>query len=272
MTPLPPELRPSRKFRHFVLALSAVVVFLAVSFVYLRVNPLLLFTEFHYVWNLARDMVPPHFSLLWEDWDLWQSVGETVSMAFLGTFLGGLFALALAFYAASNTAPGPIWRMVCRGFLALQRVAPDYAIMMIILIVVGFGPFAGTIALVIGSTGTFGKFFADAIENLDDDALDGVSVLGATRAQVFRYGVIPRVLPNFVANAFFLLEINMGGAIALGAFGGGGLGFHLNIAYDTLNYRDMLAYVVFIIVIMILIERASDYCRKRLFADSTPLR
>lgn len=272
MTPLPPELRPSAKFRKTMLGLAAVVGFLASSFAYLRINPLLLFTEFHYVWALMKEMMPPDFALLWKSWDLWKSVGETVAMAFLGTFFGGLFAFALAFFAARNTAPNLIWRTIFRGFLALQRVAPDYAIMMIVLIVVGFGPFAGTIALVIGSTGTFGKFFADAIENLDADALEGVRVLGATRTQVFRYAVVPRVLPSFVANGFFLLEINMGGAIALGAFGGGGLGFHLNIAYDTLNYHDMFAYVIFIVLIMILIERASDHFRKRIFADTGTLK
>lgn len=269
---LPDALRPSRQFRRRLLWTTGVLAFLVGSFAWLKINPLLLFTEFHFVWNLMGEMLPPNVSLLWEDWDLWRSIGQTVSMAFLGTFFGGVLAFGLSFLAARNTTPNLVWRAGFRGFLALQRVAPDYAIMMVILIVVGFGPFAGTLALVIGSTGTFGKFFADAIENLEPEPTDGVRVLGGSRTQVFRYGIVPRVLPSFVANGFFLLEMNMAGAIALGAFGGGGLGFHLNVAYDTLNYRDMLAYVIFIVLVMMLIERASDHWRRRIFSSSGTLK
>ncbi|MGQ0530999.1 MAG: PhnE/PtxC family ABC transporter permease [Panacagrimonas sp.] len=272
MTALPPALRPSRRFRRHVGIALLIIGFLIGAFAYLKINPLLLITEFHYVWNLMGEMYPPNLELLWKNAELWRSIGETVAMAFLGTFFGGLLAFGLSFLAARNTAPNLIWRAVFRVFLALQRVAPDYAIMMVILIVVGFGPFAGTLALVIGSTGMFGKFFADAIENLEPEPTDGVRVLGGSRTQVFRYGIVPRVMPSFVANGFFLLEMNMAGAIALGAFGGGGLGFHLNIAYDTLNYRDMFAYVIFIVLLMMLIERGSDRWRKSIFVSGGTLK
>lgn len=270
-TPLPPELRPSLKFYRIWATIFAVIGFLVGAFAWLRINPFLFITEFHYVWNLAQDMVPPNFDLLLGA-RVWESVGETVAMAFLGTSIGGMMAFVLSFLAARNTAPNLFTRNLFRVFLALQRVAPDYAIMLIILIVVGFGPFAGTIALAIGSTGMFGKFFADSIENLDERTIEGVRVLGGSRTQVIRYGIVPQVLPSFVANGFFLLEINMGGAIALGAFGGGGLGFHLAVAGDTLNYKDMLAYVFFIIVLMITIERCSDFIRMFIFARSKTLK
>lgn len=266
--PLPPALRPSRKFRNTLLGLLGVIVFLIAAFAWLKINPLRLFTEFHYVWSLMQDMLPPNYPLLWKSWSLWGSILETVSMAILGTLIGGALAFVLAFFAAANTTPNRSLRMLARVGLAVQRVAPDYAIMMIILIVVGFGPFAGTLALIVGSAGTFGKFFADAIENLDEASLDGVRVLGGSRTQVFRYAVVPQALPSFIANGFFLLEINMSGAIALGAFGGGGLGFHLNVAYDTLNYRDMLAYITVIVVMMVGIERLSDYWRRRIFSGA----
>ena len=270
-TPLPPALRPSRKAARVWATIATVVGFLTGALAWLKINPLRFFTEFPYVWNLATEMVPPNWGLLLGP-KVWASVGETVAMAVLGTVTGGLLAFGLSFLAARNTSPNLLTRNLFRVFLALQRVAPDYAIMLIILIVVGFGPFAGTLALAIGSTGMFGKFFADTIENLDERSTEGVRVLGGTRTQEMRYGVVPQVLPSFVANGFFLLEVNMGGAIALGAFGGGGLGFHLAVAGDTLNYRDMLAYVFFIVVLMILLERCSDFIRRRIFQSSSTLK
>jgi phosphonate transport system permease protein len=71
-----------------------------------------------------------------------------------------------------------------------------------------------------------------------------------------------------VANTLYLFEINVGGAIALGVFGGGGLGFSLHLANQTLNYPDMLAYILLIVAMMMLTERLSDRIRSGLFATS----
>ncbi|MEM7672644.1 MAG: ABC transporter permease subunit [Verrucomicrobiota bacterium] len=268
---VPSELMPSRKFIKSLGIFFGLSGFLIAAFIYLGTNPFMFFTEFHYVMNLFKDMVPLNTDLFASE-KLWASMIQTVSMAFLGTFGGGFLAFIMAFFAARNTAPNALTRSAFRAFLAVQRVAPDYAIMLVIITTVGFGPFAGTIALIIGSTGMFGKFFADAIENVNKKPQESVRVLGATKAQEIRYGIVPLVLPSFVANGFFLLEINMGAAIALGVYGGGGLGFHLNVAGDTLQYKDLLAYVLFILVLMICIERTSDFFRKRIFNKGVTLK
>ncbi|MCH2156832.1 MAG: ABC transporter permease subunit [Opitutales bacterium] len=268
---VPPELLPSRKFLKNLGVFGGIFGFLVGAFIYQGTNPFMFFTEFHHVVNLFKDMVPLNVDLFSSE-KLWASMIQTISMAFLGTFGGGFLAFIMAFFAARNTAPNAFTRGLFRAFLAIQRVAPDYAIMLVIITTVGFGPFAGTIALIIGSTGMFGKFFADAIENVNPKPQESVRVLGASKTQEIRYGIVPLVLPSFVANGFFLLEINVGAAIALGVYGGGGLGFHLNVAGDTLQYQDLLAYVVFILVMMICIERVSDRFRKRIFNKGITLK
>lgn len=264
---LPPSVLPSRKRRQTWAFFAGTVVFLVVAFRVLEVNPLLLFTDFHYIVDLLGEMLPPALNLLWEKPEVWASIGETFAMAFLGTVLGALLAFVLAFACARNTTPLPWLRTPFRIFLGAQRAAPDFAIMLVIVVAVGFGPFAGTLALVVGSTGMFGKLFADAVEHIDARITDGLWASGASRTQVIRYGVVPQVLPSFVANALYLFEINLGGAVALGVFGGGGLGFALHIANSTLNYPEMLAYILLIVAMVTVTEKCSDHLRRRLFAQ-----
>lgn len=264
---LPASALPFRKRSNTWAFFAGTIVFLVVAFRVLEVNPLLLFTDFHYVFDLLGEMLPPAIDLLWKEPEVWSSIGETFAMAFLGTVLGALLAFVLAFASARNTTPFPWLRAPFRILLGAQRAAPDFAIMLVIVVAVGFGPFAGTLALVVGSTGMFGKLFSDAVEQIDSRITDGLWAAGASRAQVIRYGVIPQVLPSFVANALYLFEINLGGAVALGVFGGGGLGFALHIANSTLNYPEMLAYILLIVVMVTLTEKCSDVLRRRLFAQ-----
>ena len=264
---LPAGVRPSGKRRRAWGFAAVTVAFLVASFTYLEANPLLVFTEFHYVVDLIGEMLPPAFDVLWTRDDVWLSTAETISMAFLGTTVGAALAFVLALLSARNTTPAPWLRAPFRVLLGAQRAAPDFAIMLVIVVAVGFGPFAGTLALIVGSTGMFGKLFADAIEQIDGRILEGVWSAGSSRTQAIRYGVLPQVLPSFVANGLYLFEINLGGAIALGVFGGGGLGFALHIANSTLNYPEMLAYILLIVALVTLTEKCSDALRRRLFAS-----
>jgi phosphonate transport system permease protein len=268
---------PSKKNRGIQWAILGVLLFEIGAFIFFYIdnetnNPIRLITDFHHIVNLLGEMMPPNLELLFGSWDIWLNMGETFSMAFLGTMWGAVLAFMLCFMAARNTSPNAFITHAARTALQVLRVAPDYAIMLIIVIAVGFGPFAGTLAITVGSTGMFGKFFADAVEHIDNKEYEGVLTVGSDWYQKVRYGVLPQVLPSFVANLCFFFEINLGAAIALGVFGGGGLGFHLNIAQDSLNYRDMFAYLIVILLMRIVIEKFSDKARTLIFRDGSLLR
>lgn len=263
---------PSRRFRNAWLFVAANLAFLAAAFGYLGINPFLVFTEMHYIIDILVEMFPPSINLFWEKPDLWYSVLETLAMAFLGTLFGAFFAFFLSLLAARNLTPWPAASRFFRILLGAQRAAPDFAIMMVIVVAVGFGPFAGTLALIIGSTGMFGKLYADAMEQLDSKPLEAIRALGASHFQVIRYGALPQVMPSIIANTLYLFEINVGGAVALGVFGGGGLGFELHIANSTLAYPDMLAYIFLIVVMMVLAEKVSDLLRRYFFSGMSTLK
>ena len=271
MHELPKHALPSTQFRNAMIFVVSNVAFLLVAFAYLKINPLLFFTDFHFVFDLIVEMLPPNVELYFGGAKLWWSVVQTLSMAFIGTVFGAAIAFFLSIFTAKNLSPWPIASRAFRILLGAQRAAPDFAIMMVIVVAVGFGPFSGAIALIIGSTGMFGKLYADAMESIDEAPLEALNAMGASHAQVIRYGAVPQILPSMIANTLYLYEINVGAAVALGVFGGGGLGFDLHIANATLAYPDMLAYIFLIVMVMVLIEKISDQLRRRIFSESNTL-
>ncbi|HEY0947247.1 MAG TPA: phosphonate ABC transporter, permease protein PhnE [Opitutaceae bacterium] len=260
---------PSAQARRRLLLLGGLAVFLIGAGALLKFEPWLLITDFHHLVRLAGEMTPPNLALLWEKTALYATVGETLGMAFLGTLVGGCIALVLAFFAARNTSPHPLLRGAVRGLFQLERATPNFIVLLVLLVAVGFGPFAGMLALTIGSVGMFGKLFADAIEQVDQGPAEAVTSVGATRSQMIRYAIIPQVLPSVVANWFYAFDVNLRTAIALGIYGGGGIGFELHLAIKVLRYRDVLALVLLIIVLVTLTERVSDFFRRRLLRHET---
>ena len=115
----------------------------------------------------------------------------------------------LAFRRQSNTTPHPWVRLWVRTLLMLQRSIPPLIVILVLLLAVGIGPFAGVLTLTLGSIGMFGKFFADAIEQADKGTAESVQSVGSTRLQTSRYAILPQVLPSFIANIFYAFDNNL---------------------------------------------------------------
>ena len=195
---VPSAALPSRKLRLTILYLLAMVVVLCLLFMFLGMSPSCFVVDFRFVADLAHQMFPPNIALFWTRWSIFASLIDTLSMAFLGTILGGALALLLAFFAATNTTPHPLVRLFVRTLLVTNRSVPHLIVILVLLIAVGIGPFAGMLALVFGSVGMYGKFFADAIEQADKLTLESVQSVGSTRLTTI---CVPRFRWAFLAAA-----------------------------------------------------------------------
>ena len=266
-TALPTEALPSRKLRLMLLSLAAGTVTLCLLVAALGIAPSAFVIDFRFVGDLARQMFPPNFALYWSKSTLFLSLGHTVAMAFLATCVGGALALLLAFLAAANTTPHPLIRFLVRTLLVFNRSVPALIVILVLLVAVGIGPFAGVLALIFGSVGMYGKLFADAIEQCDRGTLESVQSVGGTSLQTIRFAVLPQVMPSFVANLFYAFDFNLRAAVPLGVFGGGGIGYEVAMANGLLHYRDMLAYTILIIVMIHATERLSDWVRRSLITQ-----
>jgi len=255
---------PSRKFltRIFLLGLTILVIYAISS--YLELNPRTLFGDFKYVRKLFQEMMPPDFSIYWNNKKIISSVLDTLAMSFLGTLIGGTLALVLALLCASNTMPVKWIRISVLAFLSGIRVIPYLVYILIFVIAVGLGPFAGFLTLLVWTLGNFGRLFAEAFENVDPGPSESIYSVGATRLQVIRFAILPEVLPNIVANFLFSFDVNVRTSIGLGILGGGGIGFHYDLALKLLHYKETMAIVFLIILIIVPMEKISDYQRKKI--------
>lgn len=262
-------LLPTKKLKKRALIFSILTAVVLGLSIILELDPTLFFTDGHHLFNLLGEMLPPNVSILWERKNIFSSILETLAMAFVGTCFGGGIALLISFLAASNTSPHPIVRAIFRGLMSMERVIPKLVIILVFVIAVGLGPFAGMLTLTIGTIGMFGKLFADAIEEVDEGPVEATYATGATKLQVIKYCFIPQVLPSFTANLFYAFDVNLRSAIGLGIFGGGGIGFEIHMAMKMLRYKDALALILFTIVIISIFEKFSDYLRGKILGQQT---
>lgn len=263
----PNYILPSEKLKKRVTIFSILSVVIVALSIILQLNPLLFFTDGHHLINLLGEMFPPNIEILWEKRNIFSSILETLAMAFLGTFIGGGIALFIAFLAARNTSPHPVVRMFFRFLMSIERVIPKLVIILVFVIAVGLGAFAGMLTLAISTIGMFGKLFADAIEEVEQEPVEATYATGASKLQVIKYCIIPQVLPSFTSNLFYAFDVNLRSAIGLGIFGGGGIGFEIHMAMKMLRYKDALALILFTIVLISLFEKISDFLRSQILSD-----
>ena len=208
-------------------------------------------------------------NVMWRHGDVAWALFETVLMAFLGTMGAAFIALPLAFFAAGNFTPSrPILFTLRRVFDFLRGV--DGLIWTIILSrAFGPGPMTGALAILFTDTGTFGKTFSEALENIDNKQVEGVQSTGASRLQQARFGVIPQVTPVFLSQVLYYLESNTRSATVIGAIVGGGIGLLLTQAISTQkDWEEVSYYIVLIILMVMAMDTLSGWLRSRLIGRS----
>lgn len=192
------------------------------------------------------------------------AIVETVQMAIIGTTAAVFLAMPFAVLAARNTAPHRYVYQATRLALNAKRAVPDIIFALIFVAAVGLGPFSGVMALAIGSFGSMAKVYAEAIEAIDPQQTLAVTATGATRMQTFVYGVIPQALPLMASYTLLFFEQNVRSATILGIVGAGGVGFVLSKYMALFQYQRLMGALILIIVVVTVIDRASDAVRKRI--------
>lgn len=202
---------------------------------------------------------------VWRHNEVAWAIFETVLMAFLGTFGAAIIALPLAFLAARNFTP-------FRGVMfALRRVfdflrGVDGLIWTIVLArAFGPGPLTGSLAIMLTDTGTFGKMFSEALENVDEKQIEGVRSTGAKPLQRYRFGVLPQLVPVLLSQLLYYLESNTRSATVIGAITGGGIGLMLTQAIITQkDWEEVTYYIVLIVLMVMAMDTLSGWLRRKL--------
>jgi phosphonate transport system permease protein len=202
---------------------------------------------------------------VWLHNQVYWAIFETILMAFLGTFGAALVALPLAFLAARNFTPFATIRFAVRRFFDFVRGVDALIWTIILTRAFGLGPLTGALAILLTDSGSFGKLFSEALENVDKKQIEGVESTGAKALQRYRFGVIPQVMPVFLSQVLYFLESNTRSATIIGAITGGGIGLLLTQAIITQqDWEKVTYYIVLIIIMVIFMDWVSGWLRRKL--------
>ena len=202
---------------------------------------------------------------MWRHSDVAWALFETLLMAFLGTMGAALVALPLAFLSAKNFAPLMALRFAARRVFDFLRGVDGLIWTIVLSRAFGPGPMTGALAILLTDTGSFGKLFSEALENVDGKQIEGVASTGAKPIQRYRFGVIPQVVPVLVSQVLYFLESNTRSATIIGAITGGGIGLLLTQAMITQkDWEEVTYYIILVILMVMAMDSASGWLRRKL--------
>jgi phosphonate ABC transporter permease subunit PhnE len=195
-------------------------------------------------------------------------MGETILLALMGTVFGVLFSVPLSFVGARNLMGGsPVGLAiygVVRMFFTITRSIEVLIVGLITVVIVGIGSYAGVLALIIHSVGSLGKLFSEVIENIEPGPIEAITATGANRVQTVLYGVIPQIIPAFLAVTIYWWDHNLRMSTVIGLVGGGGIGFLLIQYMNLLQYNQAATVLWMIVIAVTAMDYASTAIRSRL--------
>ena len=219
-----------------------------------------LFRGLPWIGDLILRMLPPNWSFAQR---LWQPLLETVQIAAWGTLFGVLLALPLAWLGASNLSPNRLVFYLTRQIFNVARGINEIIFALVFVAAVGLGPFAGILALSIHGAGMLGKFFAEQIEQADPGPIEALRATGANAMHTLVFGVLPQVLPGWIASTLYRLEVNLRTSTILGMVGAGGIGFELISSLKLFQYQDTAVCVLVILALVMITDFFSSRLRSK---------
>ena len=240
---------------------------------------LVIVATFVYCWNLmtaqtmwvfvydaptaATDLMsrawPPRLSYMER---LWKPLWDTINIATLGTLLGIVMAVPLAFLAAANTTPS---QLLLRPFalfcIVTSRSINSLIWAMLLVSILGPGILAGILAIALRSVGFIGKLLYEAIEETDISQVEAITATGASKGQILNYGIVPQVLPAFFGISVFRWDINIRESAILGLVGAGGIGARLQASLNMLAWPQVTLIVLVILATVVVSEWVSARVR-----------
>ena len=239
-----------------ILGAAAILLF---GLVDLDFSPARLVAGFHQLGWITMMMIPPDPGSSLPAYLV--ALGETLSIALLGTTIGALVALPVSLLAARNIVPSGIFRFPVRRFLDSIRGVDTLIWALVWINVVGLGPFAGVLAIAVSDFGAFGKLFSEAIETADRKQVEGIRASGGSALHEIRFGLMPQVLPVIAGQVLYFIESNTRSATIIGIVGAGGIGLQLAEQIRVLEWQKVSFLILMILVAVAAIDWISSKLR-----------
>ena len=191
---------------------------------------------------------------------------EAVGMSVRGDIGSLLIDMPRALLGAWNVTPNRTFIYpMARAVIVVARAVPTLMWAILLVAIFGFGPFAGTLALLKSTIGFAGKLMAEQVEAIDMERVDAVRATGANEIQVFFYGILPQVKPAWVGISIYSWDSGFRGSTILGYVGAWGIGLYLRAEISVMEYHTAMGIITVVIGLVILSEALSHYLRHKLY-------
>lgn len=197
---------------------------------------------------------------------LWAML-ETIQMAFIGTIIGFVIALPLSLLSARNLNSKYVYAPV-RALLAAIRTFPSILWAILFVIMVGSGPFAGVLAIIMYTIGFVAKLQYEVIETIDSDPMDAVGSIGVSKWQLIRYVVIPESASHLLSQLLYMFDYNIRQSSILGLVGAGGIGFYIINYITFFEYGKVVVFMLVVLVTVLIIDWFSVKIRDKYIIKS----
>src|SRR5215471_12197836 len=194
---------------------------------------------------------------------LMQTLAISILGSLMGVVIGGILAIpatsALVLVhpdspgSRSQAKRGLRWSIywAARLLLNLLRSIPDLVWVLVCILVVGIGPFAGTLAIGLHTAGVLGKLYAETLEEVPVQPVEALRALGAGPLQLLAWALWPQAKRTLGSYTVLRWETNLRVSAILGLVGGGGLGqaIYNNVQLGFYSRLATLLLLVYLLVI-----------------------
>lgn len=193
-----------------------------------------------------------------------QPMLETLQMALVGAAAAALVSVPLTLWAAAPTNPHTVPRRILRAIINVVRAVPDLVYATVLVAMVGVGALPGLLTLFLFDIGIIVKLVSEAIDSADHSYMEAGRAAGGSQTQINRMTALPQSWPLFANQWLYTLELNVRISAILGIVGAGGIGRLLDERRAFYAYDDVSVIILEILVVVVLIEIASNVLRRRL--------
>ncbi len=258
----PINIQPARQFcLQCLLTLLIIFGLTIASFIYLSLNPADLFT-LEAMRNMAEFIgrfFPPDLSAGFLE-KIGYGVLQTLAISALATLIAAILSLGLSLPVSGKF--GLLAKGLARFICNFLRSVPELVWAALMVLAVGLGPFAGTLALMLHTTGVLGRLFGEALENNPVSSSNALELSGSGRVASFLYGTLPGIAPQLLSYSLYRWEMNIRMATILGFVGAGGLGQMLYYELSLLREAQASTVIIAMLLLVILVDTISSKLRR----------
>ena len=199
---------------------------------------------------------------------------RTVAIATVGMTLALVVAVPLTLLSTSalsvsalsgRMARGPFWlRQAVRWLLIVLRSVPELVWALVFVRVVGLGPTAGVLAIMLTYGGMLGKVYGEILESGESHPTQTLLRNGSGRLQALCYGLLPQNAAELTSYTVYRWECAIRSSVVLGFVGAGGLGQQLDTSMKMFNGGEVATMLLVFMALVALADRVSAGLRRAL--------